>query len=306
MLKLYVSSDGKNFQETSGLLLGPNVKPVFKTLLTDAIVKYLKICTAAKSKKADQNERKYFDDLLLYCISFGVAYVDELRLEHFQSIESDLLKEVKYASVVRRFSCYRDFLTKCMDWEYIQIHPMAKLKKRKMERNPHKKWSREEFYKFLQTTDGDWRNICLFLWYTGCRAGEALTLQWIDVDYDARKLIFKSGKNGDITREFYLMDYTGDLLHSINLKGAHVLAVNGRQITTDNLYQYIKHRLKKLGLGHLTTHGIRHSFAGRAQAAGIPISEIQEFLGHKKIETTLMYINPTEKELRSSLSKVAI
>ncbi|MGA2081843.1 MAG: site-specific integrase [Holophaga sp.] len=58
--------------------------------------------------------------------------------------------------------------------------------------------------------------------------------------------------------------------------------------------QYCKNALgrvcKKLGLGNVTQHSLRATFASLHAEAGTPIPEIQGMLGHKSIQTTMLYV----------------
>lgn len=47
---------------------------------------------------------------------------------------------------------------------------------------------------------------------------------------------------------------------------------------------------RELGLGHITQHRLRASFASLHAEAGTPITEIQVMLGHKNIATTMIYV----------------
>jgi integrase len=50
---------------------------------------------------------------------------------------------------------------------------------------------------------------------------------------------------------------------------------------------------KELGLGNLTQHRLRATFATLHADSGTPITEIQGMLGHKNIATTMIYIEQT-------------
>ncbi len=52
----------------------------------------------------------------------------------------------------------------------------------------------------------------------------------------------------------------------------------------------VKEAVKKAGIAkHVSVHTLRHSFATHLLMSGVNIREIQNLLGHKHLETTMIY-----------------
>jgi integrase len=47
---------------------------------------------------------------------------------------------------------------------------------------------------------------------------------------------------------------------------------------------------EELSLGNITAHRLRASFASLHAEFGTPITEIQGMLGHKSVQTTMIYV----------------
>ena len=61
-------------------------------------------------------------------------------------------------------------------------------------------------------------------------------------------------------------------------------------ISEDIVQSAIANAVKKAGIvKHVSVHTLRHSFATHLLQSGVNIREIQELLGHKSVETTMIY-----------------
>jgi integrase len=74
--------------------------------------------------------------------------------------------------------------------------------------------------------------------------------------------------------------------------GARVFSLNEQQV---------RDRLKALGrrIGiHLTPHLFRHAFAGHLHLNGASERVIQEWLGHRRVDTTMIYLDGCEAVMK--------
>jgi site-specific recombinase XerD len=61
--------------------------------------------------------------------------------------------------------------------------------------------------------------------------------------------------------------------------------------------------VKKAGIDkHATVHTLRHSFATHLLMNGVNIREVQELLGHKNVETTMIYTHIIQNITKAPLS----
>jgi integrase len=180
---------------------------------------------------------------------------------------------------------------------------MNKIKKLRIEKNHYKTWNQDEFQKVTKLCKYPFDKIVSFLWYSGCRPAELLNLKKTDIDYDNKLITLSCGKNANISRQIPMARHLDKILHTIKSSGNLVFTFNEKPITTDGLYQHVKHRLNALGLSELTVYGLRHTFASRMSEMGLNAFQIQYLMGHADIKTTLNYVHHEKNILIEALNK---
>ena len=147
---------------------------------------------------------------------------------------------------------------------------------------------------------------------TGLRLGELVALRWRDIDWTAGRVRvrqnyvlgeFGTPKSRRSTRSVPLNDQVAgelDRLHKASRwKGddelvfsdqLHADATGARVLDKAAVLRRYRKALKaaKLDESH-RFHDLRHSFGTRCAAAGVPMRTLQEWMGHRDIETTQRY-----------------
>jgi len=77
-------------------------------------------------------------------------------------------------------------------------------------------------------------------------------------------------------------------------------ALDGKPHRNNFLHKPLTNASTKLGLGNLTQHRLRATFATLHAQACTPITEIQGMLGHKCITTTMIYIETSLEAKRKA------
>jgi integrase/recombinase XerD len=127
------------------------------------------------------------------------------------------------------------------------------------------------------------RAVFHLFWQSGLRIGEVEELRLEDLDLSGRRLSVRNGK-GLKDRTVYLTDAS---VHALQ----EYLAMRGVG-PSDHVFLYRNEALKKdLARSRLKDAGkrVRHTTATQLLNAGCPVTSIQKFLGHKKLNTTMVY-----------------
>ncbi|MBO7716039.1 MAG: tyrosine-type recombinase/integrase [Methanobrevibacter sp.] len=80
----------------------------------------------------------------------------------------------------------------------------------------------------------------------------------------------------------------------------------GKRMTTRSISRIIKNALKAAGLesDRLTAHSLRHTAANLAIKNGAPLREVQQLLGHKNINITMIYLEQIKRTENTSTDRI--
>jgi integrase len=79
-------------------------------------------------------------------------------------------------------------------------------------------------------------------------------------------------------------------LHEKSDKGQRlVFHRDGRELLIGQLHECLWRSLKAAGLRLIRWHDLRHTFASNLVAAGLPLPQVQKWMGHSTINMTMRY-----------------
>ena len=129
---------------------------------------------------------------------------------------------------------------------------------------------------------------------TGMRVGEMVLLNRNDIDFNEREcIVFGKGSKErvvyfDARTKIHLQNYLNSRSDDnpalfVSLKLPHErLKIGGVEVR-------LREFGKQLGLNKVHPHKFRRTLATMAIDKGMPIEQLQQLLGHRKIDTTLQY-----------------
>jgi hypothetical protein len=113
-----------------------------------------------------------------------------------------------------------------------------------------------------------------------------------DLDLNGRKLSVRTGK-GMKDRTVFLTAITAQALQAyLPFRGEgptdHVFLYRNQPLSKDLIHGRLKAAGQRIGV-KVYAHRLRHTCATQLLNAGCPVTSIQKFLGHKKLNTTMVY-----------------
>ena len=254
--------------------------------------------------------------------TFGQMKVTDLTRHQYQKFINELLEDRKTTTVKHINATMSNALKMAVDQNMIIKNPCTGIIIKKVEEVTSKKihfWNKNEIKDFLQTCKTDnmmYYYLFLMLIRTGLRKGEAMALQWEDIDIEKceininKTLIYHLSKEEAafgppktpnsyrrIKIDQFLIDELKNLQHiqkknklqygdkysKLNFVFCKSNGNRMRERTIQTAFERIK---RKSGVTNIVIHDLRHTHAVMLLEAGVSMKEIQERLGHKDIMTT--------------------
>ena len=161
---------------------------------------------------------------------------------------------------------------------------------------------------------GEVRTLCLVLAHTGARISEALALSVDGVDMGEGVLVFKTLKQRgrERFRAVPIPEGTLDaleLVHGIRKRQKTKSRVNGGRLWPwgrTQAYNHVKTVMQQAGIEGLpaTPKGLRHGFGVRATEKTRNPRLVMKWLGHRSLDTTIIYMDVIGQEEREAAAKM--
>lgn len=195
------------------------------------------------------------------------------------------------------------------DESYILKSPVRRIHKIKTPKTVKETYS-DENLEILRDNASNIRDLAMIdlLASTGMRVGELVKLNIEDIDFDNREcIVFGKGSKErpvyfDARTKIHLKNYLDSRNDAnpalfVSLLNPHNrLAISGVEIRLRELG-------RKLGIKKVHPHKFRRTLATRAIDKGMPVEQVQQLLGHTKIDTTMQYAMVNQNNVKISHQK---
>jgi len=164
--------------------------------------------------------------------------------------------------------------------------------------------TRKEIKDLIDNTENIKHRLLIELLYsTGLRLSECINLQYSDLDMNDGTGWVRLGK-GAKDRIFIVSEmFKKDLLEYMEKTGAggkgYIFSVNGKKMSPRGIQHAIKISAERAGIDKpVHVHTLRHSFATHLLENGVDIRKIQKLLGHSNLQTTQIYTQVSNEEIK--------
>lgn len=216
------------------------------------------------------------------------------------------LSKVTVDNVRRILSSFFSWLE---DEDYILKSPVRRIHKVKTAATVKETYT-DEALEVMRDSCEELRDLAMIdmLASTGMRVGEMVLLNRADINFAERECVVLGKGNKervvyfDARTKIHLQNYLdsrtddSDALF-VSLRSPHTrLTIGGVEVRVRELG-------KKLGMEKVHPHKFRRTLATQAIDKGMPIEQLQQLLGHKRIDTTLQYAMVKQSNVKMAHKK---
>lgn len=253
--------------------------------------------SAKRIEGCSEKSLKYYQSTILKLLEDTKKDIKHIVTEDIRSYLMNYQEKKKSSRVtidnIRRI--FSSFFSWLEEEDYILKSPVRRIHRVKTVSNIKATYSDEEL-EIMRDSCNEIRDLAMIdmLASTGMRIGEMVLLNRADIDFNERECVVlgKGDKERivyfDARTKIHLKNYLDRRADEhpalfVSLKTPHHrMSIGG-----------IETRLRKigeqLGLSKVHPHKFRRTLATMAIDKGMPIEQLQQLLGHKRIDTTLQY-----------------
>ena len=253
--------------------------------------------SAKRIEGCSEKSLKYYESTilaLLDAVGKGVKYIvtEDIRtyLTDYQTRKQS--SKVTIDNIRRILSSFFSWLE---DEDYILKSPVRRIHKVKTGTNIKETYS-DEVLELMRDNCTELRDLAIIdmLASTGMRVGEMVLLNREDIDFNEREcVVFGKGDKErivyfDARTKIHLQNYLNSRDDDnpalfVSLQKPH------KRLQISGIEARLRQYGKRLGIAKVHPHKFRRTLATMAIDKGMPIEQLQQLLGHRRIDTTLQY-----------------
>lgn len=252
---------------------------------------------AKRIEGCSEKSLKYYESTIKAMINELKKSVKEIVTDDIRNYLTDYQANKNSSRVtidnIRRI--LSSFFSWLEDEDYILKSPVRRIHKVKTATNIKETYS-DEALELMRDNCTELRDLAMIdlLASTGMRVGEMVLLNKADINFIEREcVVFGKGNKErmvyfDARTKIHLQNYLDSRTDDetalfVSLSSPH------RRLQIGGIEKRLRNFGKQLGLTKVHPHKFRRTLATMAIDKGMPIEQLQQLLGHKRIDTTLQY-----------------
>ncbi len=272
------------------------------------VEKYLDNARVNKRPKSAKRNEVSIKQLMPYFKGQLISTIHSFQVEQYKKARRE--GGAAPATVNRDVATLRNVMTVAVEWKYLRINPLSRIKM--LEEVNEKMWilSPEEEVRLLDQCAKSpqrggpekryLRDLVAFALYSGMRLDEILSLLRVNVHLDQNYLFVVNSKSHR-SRSVPICGTLKEILQGrLEVPGENVFVDSkGKQLTVlTNAFWYaiVQAGLVRWEGGkrvRFRFHDLRHTFGSRLGMAGVDLKSNMEVMGHSTAKMSMRYQHPT-------------
>ena len=259
---------------------------------------YVELFLSAKRiEGCSEKSLKYYKttiEMMIATVGKSVKHIetDDIRGYLTEYQEKKKSSKVTIDNIRRILSSFFSWLE---DEDYILKSPVRRIHRVKTGTNIKETYS-DEVLELMRDNCSELRDLAIIdmLASTGMRVGEMVLLNREDIDFNEREcVVFGKGDKErivyfDARTKIHLQNYLNSRKDDnpalfVSLQSPY------NRMNIGGIEVRLRQLGKRLGLNKVHPHKFRRTLATMAIDKGMPIEQLQQLLGHRRIDTTLQY-----------------
>jgi len=271
--------------------------------------RYLENAKVNKKPKSAKRNEVSINMLMPYFKGKLISSIHPFQVEQYKKARRDEGREP--ATINRDIACLRNMMNKAVEWSYLQVNPISKVKLLSEDNEVMWVLSPEEEARLLEECDKRpqkkkylW-DLVEFALYSGMRQSEIFGLKWIDVHLEENYLLATDTKTHE-NRPVPVNKTLHKILEKLKINsGSGYVFSNHEGERVPQLPKGFNEAREKAGLvrwedknGEMVKvrfrfHDLRHTFGSRLGMNGTDLKTIMEIMGHKTAKVAMRYQHPS-------------
>ena len=253
--------------------------------------------SAKRIEGCSEKSLKYYKatiEMMIMSVGKSVKHIetDDIRRYLTEYQEKKQSSKVTIDNIRRILSSFFSWLE---DEDYILKSPVRRIHKVKTATNIKETYTDEDLEK-MRDNCTELRDLAMIDMFasTGMRIGEMVLLNKADINFNEREcVVFGKGDKErivyfDARAKIHLQNYIDSRTDDnpalfVTLRSPH------ERIKIGGIESRLREMGKQLDIPKIHPHKFRRTLATMAIDKGMPIEQLQQLLGHKRIDTTLQY-----------------
>ena len=264
--------------------------------------------SAKRVEGCSKKTLKYYETSICKLFSIVGMHVTKMQTDDLRNYLSDYqkLNNCSKSNIDNIRRILSSFFSWLEDENYILKSPVRRIHKIKTNKTVKETYT-DEALETMRDKCGNIRDLAMIdlLSSTGMRVGELVHLNREDIDFENREcIVFGKGSKErpvyfDARTKIHLYNYlesrtdNNPALFVSLLKPYNRLEISGVEIRLRQLG-------RRLGITKVHPHKFRRTLATKAIDKGMPIEQVQQLLGHVKIDTTMQYAMVSQNNVKIS------